>query len=181
MYSLSDICEFNKFSYSSTDNWDFINYLDTSNITENKIDEIQFLNFEVDKVPSRAKRKVQIDDIVYSTVRPNQKHFGIIKEKVDNFLVSTGFTVISVKEKINADFLYYYLTQNHIIEALHNIAEQSTSAYPSIKSSDIGNIEVSLPELSIQEKIAKILNSIENKVQLNEKINHNLIFESTKT
>ncbi|MBQ9160326.1 MAG: hypothetical protein IJ122_03255 [Methanobrevibacter sp.] len=44
-----------------------------------------------DKVPSRAKRKVKIDDIIISTVRPNQEHDGMIKIKIDNFLVSTGF------------------------------------------------------------------------------------------
>ena len=172
-YNLKDLCNFNQFSYSSKDNWDYINYLDTGNIKENKIDKLQLLYPKINKIPSRAKRKVKINDIIYSTVRPNQKHYGVIKEKISNLLVSTGFAVISAKEKIDSDFLYNYLTQTHITESLNSIAEQSTSAYPSIKPSDIGNLKILLPSLSIQEKISKILNSIENLIKINEKINKN--------
>ena len=177
--NLKELCDFNQNSYGAKDEWEFINYLDTGNITENKINEIQLLNPLTDKIPSRAKRKIRINDIVYSTVRPNQKHYGIIKEKIVNLLVSTGFVVISAKKKINSDFLYNYITQPSITETLHGIAEQSTSAYPSIKQSDIENIEIALPSLSIQEKIAKIFNLIENLIKTNENVNKNLIFEVT--
>ena len=88
-------------------------------------------------------------------MRPNQRHFGIIKSQPENFLVSTGFIVIDVNaEVLNADFLYYLLSQSVIVESLHAIAEQSTSAYPSIKSSDIEDLEIEIPELTTQEKIA---------------------------
>ena len=77
-YELKDICKTNQSNYSKSDKWTFINYLDTGNITKNKIYEIQYINLENEKLPSRAKRKVEIDDIIYSTVRPNQLHYGII-------------------------------------------------------------------------------------------------------
>lgn len=40
---LGDICKSNIHSYSEKDNWSFVNYLDTGNITENKISDIQFI------------------------------------------------------------------------------------------------------------------------------------------
>ena len=172
---LGDICVTNKNSYSSKDNWKFVNYLDTGSITENKITELQYINIETDKMPSRARRKVIKNSILYSTVRPNQLHYGIIKEPVDNLLVSTGFTVIDVDTNVlNADFLYYLLTQNTLVEALHAIAEQSTSAYPSIKPSDIENLEIEIPDILTQKKIANILNSLDGKVTQNNEINKNL-------
>ena len=43
----------------------------------------------------------------------NGRHFGIIKEVLPNMVVSTGFAVLSPKEKqVNPDYLYYYLTQD---------------------------------------------------------------------
>ena len=172
---LDNICKTNINSYSEKDNWSFVNYLDTGNITENKISDIQFIDLSSESLPSRARRKVQLNDIIYSTVRPNQKHFGIIKNQPENFLVSTGFAVLHIN-KIIADpnFIFYNLIQNENTESLHAIAEQTTSAYPAIKPYDIENLSIKLPPLPTQQKIARILSSLDDKIELNNKINTNL-------
>jgi len=172
---LGDICKSNINSYSEKDNWVFVNYLDTGNITENKISDIQFIDLSSESLPSRARRKVQINDIIYSTVRPNQKHFGIIKVQPENFLVSTGFAVLHINKTIaDPNFVFYNLIQNENTESLHAIAEQTTSAYPAIKPSDIENLSINLPPLPTQQKIAAILSSLDDKIELNNKINTNL-------
>ena len=174
-YKLGDICKSNIHSYSEKDNWAFVNYLDTGNITENKISDIQFIDLSSESLPSRARRKVQLNDIIYSTVRPNQKHFGIIKNQPENFLVSTGFAVLHTNKTIaDPNFIFYNLIQNENTESLHAIAEQTTSAYPAIKPSDIENLSIKLPPLPTQQKIARILSSLDDKIELNNKINTNL-------
>ena len=174
-YKLGDICKSNIHSYSEKDNWAFVNYLDTGNITENKISDIQFIDLSSESLPSRARRKVQINDIIYSTVRPNQKHFGIIKNQPENFLVSTGFAVLHINKTIaDPNFVFYNLIQNENTETLHAIAEQTTSAYPAIKPSDIENLSIKVPPLPTQQKIARILSSLDDKIELNNKINTNL-------
>ena len=57
---------------------------------------------------------------------------------------------------------------------LHNLAEQSVSAYPSIKASDICELEIKLPSLEYQTKAANILSSLDSKIELNRRINDNL-------
>ena len=172
---LGDCCKTNLHTYSDKEKWSLIRYLDTGSITEGRIDEIQTLYPGVDKIPSRARRKASVGDILFSTVRPNQKHYGIIEAGTENLLVSTGFTVVTVDTTI-ADpyFIYYYLTQSSVIESLQAIAEQSTSTYPSIKPSDIEDIELDLPELETQKKIGSTLRMLERKIALNEEINDNL-------
>ena len=171
---LSDVITTNADTYSIKENWSYVNYLDTGNITENVIAEIQHID-AVEKLPSRARRKVKYNSIVYSTVRPNQQHYGIIKNIPDNFLVSTGFAVIDVDEtKADADYIYFWLSQSDIVTHLHAIAEQSVSAYPSIKPSDIENLEICLPDLETQHKIASVLLSLSDKMTANTKINDNL-------
>jgi type I restriction enzyme S subunit len=126
-------------------------------------------------LPSRAKRKVKVDDIIYSTVRPNQKHFGIIKNILPNMLVSTGFAVLrAIDNQAINKFIYYFLSQDNIINTLHAIAEQSTSAYPSIRPNDILNIDIALPPLPTQCRIAGILSALDDKIENNRKTSETL-------
>jgi type I restriction enzyme S subunit len=172
---IGDVCKVNQRTYSPSEQWQFVNYLDTGNITENRISEIQYLVMGQDTLPSRARRKVSVDDILYSTVRPNQRHYGIIKNVLPNMLVSTGFVVITVdKEVADSDFLYYYLSQDKIVENLHAIGEQSVSAYPSIKPSDIDGLEIILPSLAEQVEIGRTLRALDDKIDNNITINHHL-------
>ena len=172
---LGNIASTNQSTYSSKEDWKFVNYLDTGNITMNQVDEIQYINTSMNKLPSRAKRKVRFNSIIYSTVRPNQLHYGIIKNQPENFLVSSGFAVIDIDfDKAVPEYIYYVLTQQEITEYLQSIAEQSVSAYPSIKPSDIENLEFLLPDRKTQEKIVSILRSIDEKIVQNNKINNNL-------
>lgn len=173
---LGSIIKTNQSTFSPKDSWKFVNYLDTGNITMNRIDEIQYIDMTTDQLPSRARRKVKYNNILYSTVRPNQLHYGIIKEQPDNFLVSTGFAVIDVDEgKAVPDYIYYVLTQQEVTEQLHAIAEQSVSAYPSLKPVDIENLEVLLPDIETQRKVVSILSSIDGKITKNAEINNNLM------
>ena len=172
---IGNICKTNQRTYSVAEKWPFVNYLDTGNITENRVGDIQHIVIGQDILPSRARRKVAVDDIIYSTVRPNQRHYGIVRDVLPNMLVSTGFTVITVdKEKADSDFLYYYLTQSEIVDSLHAIGEQSVSAYPSIKPSDIERVELDLPPLPEQVEIGRTLRALDDKIANNTRINNHL-------
>ena len=174
-FRLGDIAKTNTNTYSQKEKWSFVNYLDTGNINQNKIEEIKYIDLSREKLPSRAKRKVRFNSIIYSNVRPNQLHYGIVKDYPDNFLVSTGFTVIDVNESIAVpDYIYYILTLEEITNHLQAIGEQSVSAYPSIKPSDLENLEIWIPDLTEQSKIVTILSSIDEKIAVNSTINDNL-------
>jgi type I restriction enzyme S subunit len=164
---LKELADFNPESLTTKNKLQFINYLDTGNITKGKIDTIQYLNLSTDKVPSRAKRIVKKNDIIYSTVRPNQEHYGIIKNPIDNMIVSTGFVVLRSKEdKCDSNFLYYFLTLPENTEYLSNVAEDSTTAYPSITPDVIMNMDIALPPLPEQKAIAEVLSSLDDKIDL---------------
>jgi len=172
---IGNICRTNQQTYSLSESWASVNYLDTGNITENCIDEIQHIVIGENALPSRARRKVKVDDIIYSNVRPNQRHYGIIKDPLPNMLVSTGFTVITADKAVSdSDFLYYYMAQDSIVDSLHAIGEQSVSAYPSIKPSDIEGLELQLPPISEQIEIGRTLRALDNKIANNRAINHHL-------
>jgi type I restriction enzyme S subunit len=171
---VGSVAMINTDTFSTAERWSFINYLDTGNITEGKIENIQQIS-DIKLLPSRARRKVQTGDIVYSTVRPNQKHYGFITAPLENMLVSTGFAVLrGVEGKCDTKFLYYFLTQQPVVEHLQTIAEHSTSAYPSIRPCDIESLDVDLPPLSEQRAIAHILGTLDDKIELNRRMNETL-------
>jgi type I restriction enzyme S subunit len=172
---VKDIAELNRETYKKFDFPTDIKYLDTSSLIKNKVEHFQFLNIHNDVIPSRAQRKIKENTILYSTVRPNQEHYGIIEKILENVVVSTGFTTLDVIDnEINPKFLFYLLTQPHITEYLHTIATNSVSAYPSISPNYLGNLKFRVPELETQHKIASVLSALDAKIELNNLINAEL-------
>lgn len=164
-YKLGELIITNALTINKKYPYTEIQYLDTGSITCNKIESYQYYNIE--DAPSRAKRLVKEEDIIYSLVRPNQLHYGFIKFPQKNLVVSTGFVTITCKKEVlNPKFLYYYLTQNSVIEYLHTIAEASTSAYPSLKPIDIESLDIEIPPLEEQKRIALIISSLDDKIDL---------------
>ncbi|WRC47809.1 restriction endonuclease subunit S [Helicobacter pylori] len=169
----NSVIAINQNNYTKEDNYKKVCYLDTDNITNNRINAFLKIDLTKEKLPSRAKRKCSLNSIIYSSVRPNQRHFGIIKEIPKNFLVSTAFIVIDVidLEKLDPDYLYYYITQDKITHYLQRIAECGTSSYPSITPLDFLNIKIKLYPLETQQKIARTLSILDQKIENNHKIN----------
>jgi len=153
-----------------------IHYLDTSSITRNRIENVQVLDSKTQPFPSRAQRKVKNETIIYSTVRPEQEHFGFIDQNTENLIVSTGFLTIGVTDKeIDPKYLYYLITRRDITKYLQTIAVNNVSSYPSINPDDLGNLEFVIPsDKTIQRKIAEVLSALDSKIELNNRINAEL-------
>jgi len=144
--ALGQLCNCNISNYGKENTFAEIRYLDTSNLTENKFDKIQVLKIGDRAIPSRAKRIVSHNDIVYSTVRPNLRHYGLIKYPTENMIVSTGFAVLSVKsDQYCAELIYQSLIHDKVVNDLQAKAEMSVSTYPSIKPKDLLALKVALP------------------------------------
>lgn len=127
---------------------EIIRYYDTSSVTENEFSEPIILNKNIDEIPSRAQRPVKNGDILYSTVRPNLHHYGIIQDdNCENIVVSSGFAVIrSSNININNELLYLMLTDEKVTTKLTELADMSKATYPSIVVDDIKAIRVALPQ-----------------------------------
>lgn len=169
---LSDVAVINPDTYSPKDAWEYVNYLDTSSITDGIISEIQHIKPSTEKLPSRARRIIAANDIVFSTVRPNQRHFGIISHPTENMLASTGFAVIRSKHPcVSNELLYLCLTEDGFIEKMQQLAEQSTSTFPSIKPSDLGSCKIPYP---ISPELNEALKAIFVNISNNQKQNRAL-------
>ena len=168
--------KFNLRSTSKDFKADVINYLDTSSLTSNQMTELQKIDTKQDPIPSRAQRVVNKNDILYSTVRPNQCHFGIVKIPKNNMIASTGFAqMTSIVDDIKNEFIYLFLSSETIVNRLHQIASSAVSAYPSVSPNDILDLQIALPnELRLLKVISDFLEPIFLKIAKKQQENQQL-------
>lgn len=83
-----------------------------------------------------------------------------------------NFFKVTPNEKVFPKYLYYALNNKRMHDAMLNAASGTT--IPDLKHSSFYDLEIPLPEICIQKKIAKILDNICNKLKLNNEINNNL-------
>ena len=165
MGKIKDYFELNP-SKNTNNYTDYINYIDTSSVTKGILYDITYLE---DNFPSRANRRVKYDDILYSSVRPNLRHYYHYKLNYENVVASKGYVLLRNKNKklYSSEFLYYFLGTDSVVTYLSNIAEISQSTFPSFSAKDLGKIELPAFDFIDQEKIADILTTYDNLIENN--------------
>lgn len=152
-----------------------ISYVDTSSVVYGKFNS-PIIYSSVQDAPSRARRLAKSGDTVISTVRPKMCHYGYISSVNEKDIFSTGFAVVHPQRQvIEPYYLYLVLTSDEVTEKLQQIAETSTTTYPSIKPSDITSIDIIIPSRKYQQDVADIIGAIDEKIVLNQQINKNLL------
>lgn len=83
--------------------------------------------------------------------------------------VTHNSLILNISQDIDTKFLYYAILASHIKEQT-----VTGSAQPQITINEISRLELNIPALEIQKKIATILSTLDNKIELNNKIATNL-------
>ena len=120
------------------------------------------------------KKTFKRNDILYSEIRPANKRFAYIDFDGTDYIASTKLMVIRHKENIIPQFLYYVITSQAVIEELQMLAESRSGTFPQITFTELANLPIELPPLSEQAKIVRFLKSLDDKIEVNRRINDNL-------
>lgn len=172
--ALRDLAEFNPETYSPKENWSAVSYIDTSALMLNDLAGLQHFNPAEEKLPARARRKVSNGDILYSTVRPNQNHYGLLYDPEPHTLASTAFAVIRPNNAIMSPLIYLALTDAIITKTLQQLAETSTSTIPSIRPVDLEQIAVLVPSDECGNEIAAQIGTAFKQIDCNKRENRKL-------
>jgi len=168
---LGDVCQVNPDKRDSSWPHSVISYIDIASVGNGVLNE-QPRTVLVAEAPGRAQRLVHAGDTIVSTVRPNRRSFLYVSEPAANTVVSTGFAVLRAGEGLDPRFLYYLVTDQSFTDYL--VAHQEGSAYPAVNSSVLGDAEVTIPKLPEQHSIGRILGALDNKIELNRRMNEML-------
>lgn len=136
-------------------------YIDLDSVNKGILTKYNQIN-KVD-APSRAQRCLDVNDILFQTVRPYQMN-NLFFELTDNkYVASTGYA--QIKSKINSRFLYYYL---HYHKFVNNVLSRCTgSNYPAINSTDLKKIKIKIPSSPNEQLlIGDLFHKIDQKIKL---------------
>lgn len=166
---IEEIAQINKKSLNSkTDKNLIIEYIDIESVSTGKIKETKKMKFS--EAPSRARRVINKDDVIISTVRPYLKAFTIIKENKENLICSTGFAVLSANKDVLPMYLYQYTLSNNFINQLKS--KMIGSNYPAVNNNQVKESLIAIPKIEEQkniiyklEKIDKTIKSIEENIE----------------
>ena len=167
---VKNVAKVNKSTISEKYHTENIEYIDISSVGEREM--LPPVPMAFSNAPSRAKRLLSDGDTLISTVRPNLRHFTYLKEVEQNWVASTGFAVISPKDEVDSRFLYYYLTSDSFVDYLSAVADGA--AYPAFNPKEVEEAELAYPSLSEQKAIAGVLGALDDKIELNRKMNETL-------
>lgn len=147
--------------------------INTSDVLEGEI--LNHTEVPNEGLKGQFKKTFKKDDILYSEIRPQNKRFAFVEIEPHNYIASTKLMVLrSDKTIVLPKYLYYYLKSEQVINELQALAETRSGTFPQITFTELSQLKILLPSLSIQKKIVSILESVENKISLNNKINNNL-------
>ncbi len=148
-------------------------FLNTRIIQNNKFDfaDLDFI-FE-EKYNSISKGRLQRGDIVLATRGNGVGKLAIFNSRLyESGLINAQMLIIRVKENMSNNFLFYTLMSNEIQTQFNNYS--SGSAQPQLPIRDLRNIKIPLPPLPEQRAIADILSSLDDKIELNNRMNKTL-------
>ena len=138
-------------------------YIDLSSVAQNTGKILEKKEIMGINAPSRARRKMRKDDVVFGAVRPNLKRCFVVFEDLDEHICSTGFTIFRPeKEKINPYFLRYQLLSDFFIN--QSVEEATGAHYPAINDKNMRKLLINIPSIDIQRRIVAYLDSLQAKV-----------------
>jgi type I restriction enzyme S subunit len=160
--AIREIAHVNARSINARNAPSHIEYVDISSVgTGEFIESPKAMSFA--DAPSRARRIVKAGDTILSTVRPNRRSFLFLSAPSPIAVASTGFAVLTPTAQVDARYLYYWVTRQDFTDYLSLHAKGA--AYPAVSAEDIGNGEIDIPPLQIQQRIAGILSAYDELIE----------------
>lgn len=139
-------------------NEEFI-YLDVSSVNK-ETKEIENATVLLGKdAPSRARKLVRTNDVIFATVRPTHSRVALITEEYNEQVCSTGYFVLRAKEFLSNNLVFYFLLTYSFNKQMEKL--QKGASYPAVTDSEVKGIYISFPKsLKEQNKIVQKLDAL---------------------
>lgn len=138
-------------------------------------DRIRSVN--MDRVPVTDRElessSLELDDLLFarqSLVAEGAGKCSIVKGLTESTVFESHLIRARINRKIaDPDFIYYYFKSPQGREQVQGIVEQVAAA--GIRGRDLIKLPIPVPEMTIQTAVAKVLMSIDDKIDLNTRTN----------
>ena len=114
-----------------------------------------------DKAPSRARKIVDIGDILYSTVRPYLHNMCIVDRSFSHQpIASTGFAALTCHTGFYNEFLFYYLMSPDFDAYANDTDNAKGVAYPAINDNKLYQTLIPVPPEAEQKRIVEKIKEV---------------------
>lgn len=172
---LGDVCDLiGGFAFKSKSFGAFANkVIKIANIqppyVDDKLEGVDLSNYNVEKL---KKYLINYNDFCLAMTGATIGKLGRYKSKLSAYLNQRVLT-FRPSTDVDKDFLYHYLSLDFFQRFINNHIDSET-AQPNISATSIGQFELLLPPLEEQKRIAEILGSLDDKIELLQKQNKTL-------
>src|SRR3989338_7230977 len=153
-------------------------YIDVSSISNESLKIIGSTTYKGSEAPSRARKVVKVNDVLFATVRPTLKRIAYAGNEFDGEVCSTAFCVLRSVSTLSSRYLYYCVQRDSFIESLGKL--QRGASYPAVTDGNVKDQLIPFPMLDEQGEIANTLWDIDNKIN-HETVKNNVLKDLFKS
>lgn len=121
------------------------------------------------EMPGQAKKSIKENDILYSEIRPINKHFAFVNFDSKDYIVSTKFMIIRSFDINNVFYIYFFLTLKETLNSFQALAENRSGTFPQITFESISKTEIVFSNRELHWYFSDYLKKTYTKIFENEK------------
>lgn len=133
-------------------------FLNTGDIENGFVLNHKYMNIK--DMPGQAKKSIQENDILYSEIRPINRHFAFVNFPAQEYIVSTKLMVLRANDNESSIRPYQYLTSEDVINELQHEAESRSGTFPQIRFENIKSLKILIGSDDVEKKYTKYIGNI---------------------
>ena len=117
-------------------------------------------------MPGQAKKSIEKGDILYSEIRPINRHYAYVNFPADDYVVSTKLMVLRANN-FDGRRLYQFLTLRKTVESLQQEAEGRSGTFPQIRFDILAKLQVPIAPAEVEEEYKSLIHVIYDLIDSN--------------
>ena len=130
-------------------------YIDVSSVSNATFEVEQIQRLKGKDAPSRARKLVKANDVIFATIRPTLQRIAIVPQHLDQQVCSTGYFVLRPKSNLDHRYMYYWLFSEEFMGQME--ALQKGASYPAVTDKEVRDQAIPFPPLPEQQRIVTLL------------------------
>lgn len=162
-YSIAgDLCK--SISVTHKFDTDKLIFLNTGDIEDGRFLHENYM--AVSEMPGQAKKSIARGDILFSEIRPINRHFAYVNFSAKDYVVSTKLMIIRATS-LDSRRLYHFLTSQDVLMELQMQAESRSGTFPQIRFDNVSKLPILIADDKTEVAFTNLLHTVYAQIEHN--------------